>query len=467
MSPLWSFKAFMAGTGAEGAESAAAPINGISIDTRSLQPGDAYFAIQGDVHDGHKFVPQAFEKGASIAVVSKPCEGEGPKALVPDVLAAMGSLAAAARARSKARIAAVTGSVGKTSSKQALQLALGASGQVHVSDKSYNNHWGVPLSLARLPQEAEFAVFEIGMNHPGEITPLVKLVRPHAALITIVAPVHIGFFKSLDEIAAAKAEIFDGLEADGTAVLNRDNDYFDYLSAQAKAGGAGRIISFGAHEAADMRLNMLAQHDGYSCVSARLLGEETLYKLGAPGRHMVLNSLGVLGVVEALGADLALAALALAGMQPEAGRGGRSILGLRGGTAVLIDESYNANPASMRAALSLLAAARPGAGGRRIAVLGDMLELGDAAERLHAELADELGGIDKLFACGPHMAALWAKVPAGARGIYAENSSQLADALCESVASGDVVMIKGSLGSRMGLLAEALKARYPAPEPRQ
>lgn len=464
MMPLWSYEEFVAGCGSRPDGAKPSDITGVSIDTRTLVPGDAYFAIKGDVHDGHKFVAQAFENGASIAVISQDCPGEGPKARVGDTLDALTSLGKAARARSKARIAAVTGSVGKTSSKEALRLALAANGHVHVSDKSYNNHWGVPLSLARLPHDAEYAVFEIGMNHPGEITPLVNLVRPHAALITTVAPVHIGFFKSLDEIAEAKAEIFDGLEKDGVAVLNRDNSYFDYLSKRAKRGGAGRIISFGEHEEANLRLKMMAQHDMDSCVSAWLFGQEAIYKLGAPGKHMVLNSLGVLGIVEALGADLALAAFALNNLKPAKGRGARSFLNLQGGNATLIDESYNANPASMRAALTLLAGTKPGRGGRRIAVLGDMLELGDQADQLHAELADEINGVDLVLACGPHMRALWDRLPASIQAFYGETSENLKSSLCNLVQNGDVVMIKGSLGSKMGLLAEALKARYPAPE---
>lgn len=465
MTALWSHEAFVAGTGGvlEGAPKRA--ITGISIDTRTLQPGDAYFAIKGDVHDGHKFVAQALENGASVAVVSQDCAGAGPVVRVEDTLAAMRALAVAARARSRARIAAVTGSVGKTSSKEALRLALAANGRVHVSDKSYNNHWGVPLSLARLPEDADYAVFEIGMNHPGEITPLVRLVQPHAVLITTVAPVHIGFFDSLDQIAEAKAEIFDGLAEGGVAVLNRDNAYFDFLKDRALARGAGRVVSFGEDARAELRLKMLAQHETDSCVAAWLHGEEAIYKLGAPGRHMVINSLGVLGIAEALGADLALSAFALAHLRAAEGRGARSTLQLRSGAATLIDESYNANPASMRAALNLLTAARPGAGGRRIAVLGDMLELGAQSEALHAELADELEGVDLVFASGPNMRALWARLPKPLRGVYGETSEELKTPLCERVQSGDVIMIKGSLGSRMGLLAEALKARYSAPEP--
>ena len=274
----------------------------------------------------------------------------------------------------------VTGSVGKTGTKEALRLALARSGETHASVASYNNHWGVPLSLARCPASARYAVFEMGMNHAGEIEPLTRLVRPHVAIVTTVEPVHLEFFGSVEAIADAKAEIFRGLEPGGAAVINRDNPQFARLAARAKSAGVERIVSFGEHAKADARLIKCALHPDCSTVQARILGTDVTYKLGAPGRHVVLNSLAVLAAASLAGADLALAALALADLKPPSGgRGARITLDLPGGTALLIDESYNANPASMRAALALLGQAPMGPRGRRIAVLGDMLELGRAA----------------------------------------------------------------------------------------
>jgi UDP-N-acetylmuramoyl-tripeptide--D-alanyl-D-alanine ligase len=462
MKPLWRLEDFVAGAGGSLGGNTR-DVTGISIDTRTLEPGDAYFAITGNVHDGHKFVAQALEKGAALAVVRHDYEGGGALLRVEEPLEALEGLALAARARSAARIAAVTGSVGKTGAKEALRLALGAGARVHVSEKSYNNQWGVPLCVARLPEDAEFAVFEIGMNHPGEITPLVGLVRPHVALITTVEPVHIGYFESLEAIAAAKAEILDGLEPGGVAVLNRDNGFFAFLEKRAKAAGAGRVLGFGAHEEADVRLKDAALHERDSCVAARICDHDAIYKMGAPGRHMVLNSLGILAVVEALGADLALAALALADVRAPQGRGARSRLKVPGGEIVLIDESYNANPASMRAALSLLATTKTGKGGRRIAVLGDMLELGDHAPDLHAALALEVvaAQVDLVFASGANMKKLWENIPPVMRGAYSETAGGLETRLLEEIRGGDVVMIKGSLASCMGPLAETLKNRYP------
>ncbi len=462
MNPLWSFKDFVAATGGN-IQGDAPDIGGISIDTRTLCPGDAYFAITGDVHDGHDFIPQAFAAGASVAVVAKDYQGEGALLRVDDPLGALGALAVAARARSHAGIIAVTGSVGKTGSKEALKLALAPGGAVHVSEKSYNNQWGVPLSLARMPAGAKYGVFEIGMNHPGEITPLVKLVRPHAVLITTVEAVHIGFFKSIEAIAAAKAEIFDGLEPGGSAVLNRDNVHFAFLEERAMAGGAGKIIGFGEAQGAKARVESFELYENGSYVKATICGHQISYKIGAPGRHMVINSLGVLAGVAALGGDVSAAALALADLRPPQGRGARVPLAVNGERATLIDESYNANPASMRAALSVLGAANCTRGGRRIAVLGDMLELGEFAGQLHEELAQQVAGtkVDMVFSCGEQMAVFWDKIPQAIRGAYSRTARGLQDQLVDEIRGGDVVMIKGSLGSKMGPLAEALEKRYP------
>jgi UDP-N-acetylmuramoyl-tripeptide--D-alanyl-D-alanine ligase len=384
-----------------------------------------------------------------------------PLLIVPDVLDGLRALSRAARARSKASIVAVTGSVGKTSTKEALKLAFSRDGETHASSASFNNHWGVPLSLARLPEEARYGVFEIGMNHAGEITPLVKLVRPQVAIITTIEPVHLEFFASVAEIADAKAEIFSGLEPGGAAVLNRDNAQFSRLRRHATAAGIDKIIGFGEHADAEARLVKVALQPESSTVEADILGHRIAYKLGAPGKHLVLNSLAVLAAVSLAGADLALCALALADLQPAAGRGTRIALEVPGGEALLIDESYNANPASMRAALALLGQAEVRHRGRRIAVLGDMLELGDKGRRMHGELADAVAGnADLVYCAGPLMEALWQALPSERRGGYAVNSAALEPDVLAAVRAGDVIMVKGSNGSKMAPIAKALATRY-------
>ena len=370
--------------------------------------------------------------------------------------------ARAARARSQAKIVGVTGSVGKTGTKEALRLTLARQGETHASAASYNNHWGVPLSLARCPASARYGVFEMGMNHAGEIAPLTRLVRQQVAIITTVEPVHLEFLASLEAIADAKAEIFLGLEPGGAAVINRDNPQFARLEKSAKQAGVDRIVSFGEHARADARLLKCSLQSENSTVQARILGADVTYKLGAPGRHLVLNSLAVLAAVALVGADLALAALALAELQPASGRGSRIALDLPGGTVLLIDESYNANPASMHAALALLGHADVGALGRRIAVLGDMLELGPRGPDLHRELVAAILAheIDLVFCCGPLMRALWEALPSSRRGGYAEASTGLEPHVLSAIQPGDAVMVKGSLGSRMAPIVKALASRY-------
>lgn len=321
--------------------------------------------------------------------------------------------------------------------------------------------------MARMPRDAAFGVFEIGMNHAGEITPLTKMVRPHVAMITCIAESHLGHFASLDEIADAKAEIFQGLEPDGVAVLLRDDKYFDHLTAAAQEAGVGRVVSFGRHEAADVRLDKVVLHQTCSCVRASVEGEEVCYKVGAAGEHMAVNSLAVLAAAKLAGGDLARGAIALAGMQAAKGRGVRSKRVAPGGHFVIIDESYNANPTSMRAALALLASATPKGHGRRIAVIGDMLELGDQSGSLHKDLLEPIvsGGIDVVFACGEHMAELWKVLPAELHGVYGKTSEEIRDPLLEAIGAGDVVMVKGSLGSRMGPLVSAIENKFkPAPD---
>jgi UDP-N-acetylmuramoyl-tripeptide--D-alanyl-D-alanine ligase len=460
--PLWTIEAAASAMRASRQGALPSHFDGVSIDSRTAGPGEAFFAIQGDNRDGHDFVPAALAGGAGLAVVAAAQRGRfAPDArllMVDDVLQALRDLAAAARARSDARIVAVTGSVGKTSTKEALRLALGSDGETHASVASYNNHWGVPLSLARAPQSARYAVFEIGMNHAGEIEPLTRLVRPHVAVITTVEPVHLEFFGSLDAIADAKAEIFAGVEPDGTAVINRDNGQYARLRRHAQQAGVARIVTFGEHAEADARLVKCALHAEGSTVQARILGADLTYTLGAPGRHLVMNSLAVLAAAVLAGADLARAALALADLKPAAGRGTREILRWDGHSALLIDESYNANPASMRAALALLGQTP----GRRVAVLGDMLELGAAGAHLHRGLADAVAenGIDLVFCCGPLMRALWDALPPARRGGYADTSAALEPDVVSAIRPGDVLMVKGSLGSRMAPIVKAIQRQY-------
>jgi UDP-N-acetylmuramoyl-tripeptide--D-alanyl-D-alanine ligase len=462
---LWTIAELIAATGGALRGSVSVSLTGVSIDSRSVGKGDVFAAIKGDRVDGHDYVQGALKAGAGVAIVSRPTEemaASGPLLIVDDVLKALEKIGLAARARSKAQIIAVTGSVGKTSTKEMLRLALSASGYTHASVASFNNHWGVPLTLARMPADTAYGVFEIGMNHAGEITPLVKMVRPHIAVITTVVGVHLGYFSSVEEIADAKAEIFSGVEPGGHAVLNRDNEHFDRLSAAARKAGISDIVSFGRNAASDVKLERSVLHSDCSCVTASIQGEPVIFKLGIPGEHMVLNSLAALAAVKLAGADLARASLALAAAQPAKGRGVQSLLKAPGGRILLIDESYNANPFSVRAALALLRRAEPGKNGRRIAVLGDMLELGDEAASLHAGLASAVdeAKVDVLYASGPLMAHLWDKTPPSRRGAYAEKSDGLAASLLGGLKAGDVVMVKGSLGSRMGPLVDAIRGQF-------
>ena len=467
MSALWTLDAMAAAMNAERSGTLPGEVSGISIDSRSAAKGEAFFAIRGDNRDGHDFVDAALKSGGGLAVTARAQRAryaaDLPLLIVDDVLEALRDLARAARVRTQAKVIAVTGSVGKTGTKEALRLALSGDGETHVSAASYNNHWGVPLSLARCPQEAHYAVFEIGMNHAGEITPLTKLVRPHVAIVTSVEPVHLEYFGSIEKIVDAKAEIFAGIEPGGAAVLNRDNGQYARLEAAAKAAGISRIVTFGEHADAEAKLLRASLQADSSTVEARILGENVTYKLGAPGRHIVHNSLAVLAAAVLVGADLALAALALVNLKPAAGRGARAKLRLPGGSALLIDESYNANPASMAAAIALLGQAPVGKRGRRIAVLGDMLELGPPGADLHRGLAAPLAaaGIDLVFCSGPSMRALWEALPSGRRGGYAETAAALEPAVLDAIRDGDAVMVKGSLGSKMGPIVKALERQFP------
>ncbi|HEY8565770.1 MAG TPA: UDP-N-acetylmuramoylalanyl-D-glutamyl-2,6-diaminopimelate--D-alanyl-D-alanine ligase [Beijerinckiaceae bacterium] len=461
--PLWTSDELVAAMDAR-LDGPVAPATGASIDTRTLEPGDLFFAIQGEARDGHDFVASALAKGAAAAVVASDraaeLAGSGPLVVVDDVLEAMRRLGVAARRRAPVQAVAVTGSVGKTGTKEALRLALTRQRPTHASVASYNNHWGVPLTLARMPRETRYGVFEVGMNHAGEIAPLTRLIRPHVALVTTVEPVHIEFFRSLSGIADAKGEIFGGLEPGGTAVLPRDNPHYERLRAHALSSAAGRIVTFGEHADADIRAERIVVEPGQSIVEARVLGTPLLFRVGMPGRHIAVNALGALGVVKALGADLALAGLALAELTPPVGRGERTRLHLAAGEAILIDESYNANPASMRAALAALAATKPGSRGRRVAVLGDMLELGPEGPSMHGALQEPAAVADIVFAAGPLMRHLVDALPPERRGGYAATAAELEPEVLAALRPGDVVMIKGSNGVRMSRIVQALKARF-------
>ena len=469
MSALWTGDALVAATGGRPIGQMPEAIGGISIDTRTLKPGDAFYAIKGEAMDGHDFATAAVKAGAGVLVVAEgklPALGRltAPMIVVPDVLVALEKTGEAARARSSAKIIAVTGSAGKTSTKEALRHALSAVGKVHASDKSFNNHWGVPLTLARLPQDCDYAIFEIGMNHAGEIRPLVKMVRPHVAIITLIAAAHLGHFKNLEEIARAKAEIFEGLEPGGTALINRDDLRFKLLERLAKAQGVKKVRGFGENAKAEYRLVSCDATPEGSAIRVRVGANDITARIGAPGRHVVQNALAVLGAAHLTGADVETVAQALATLEAEAGRGRRHVLRHPDGAFTLIDESYNANPASMKAAMELLQATPVGGEGRRIAVLGDMLELGAHSQKLHASLADviEATGIATVLLAGPEMKALAERLPEGVTLEYQPDVTALKPVLLETVRPGDVVMIKSSKGIGFSKLVDALISTFPA-----
>lgn len=475
---LWTFDNLVAAAEGRADGAPGCAIGGFSIDTRSLEPGDVFVALK-DQRDGHAFVTNAFAAGAAAALVAEGYErktGDGALIRVSDPLAALEKIGRAARARlgPDARVVAVTGSAGKTTTKDMLRAAAEAvaPGAVHASVKSFNNHWGVPLTLARMPASTRFAIFEIGMNHAGEITPLSRMVAPHAAIVTTVEAVHLAHFGSVADIAEAKAEIFAGLVPGGAAIIPADNPHAAVLSERARDAGAG-IVTFGEAQGASVRL--VASDLSARPARVRVLAGGRIdveYSLGLSGRHNALNSLAVVAALMSLGLDdekIATAIAALASIAPPAGRGTQEWL-TEGGSAwkkiLLIDESYNANPASMRAALSNLHLVRHWTGGpitgRRIAVLGDMLELGADAPRLHAELneAIDAAGVDLVFASGENMAHLFEALAPGKRGAWAADAKGIEKALLDAVRPGDVVMVKGSNGSRMFVLVDALRKRY-------
>jgi UDP-N-acetylmuramoyl-tripeptide--D-alanyl-D-alanine ligase len=466
---LWTWDALVAaadGT-ADGADPG--PITNISIDSRAIGAGELFVALK-DRRDGHDFVTGAFKAGASAALVSfeyqrKP--GDGALIRVDDTLTGLERIGMAARARLslQARVIAVTGSVGKTTTKEMLRACLSRLGPTHAADKSFNNHWGVPLTLSRMPADTRYGVFEIGMNHAGEITPLTKMVRPHVAIVTTVAPVHLENFSGVEEIAAAKAEIFAGLEAGGSAILNADNEHFAFLKKEAEAVGAA-ICSFGSVEGATVQLER-TQEDAWQTIVAAKIGQgdgcqAVSYAVSLPGRHIVMNSLAVVGALSEIGADLSGALAGLGQMSAPQGRGVRVELACRGGKALLIDESYNANPVSMRAAIAVLGSVSRSGYPRRIAVIGDMLELGEDKSRFHEDLEGPLSeaGVDLVFTVGPIAKALFDKLPEKMRGAAADGPSGIEEKLLATLQGGDVVMIKGSNGTRTFELAAAIRRQF-------
>ena len=443
--------------------------NGVSIDTRTLQQGDLFVALQ-DIRDGHDFVAAALAKGAAAALVSRIPDGLAPDApllVVPDVLRALEHLAAFARARTRARVIGVTGSVGKTSTKDMLRTILSGQGRTHAAEASYNNHWGVPLTLARLPPDTDFAVIEIGMNHPGEIAPLARLAKLDIALITAIAPAHLEAFGGLDGIAAEKASICDGLSAQGTAILPLDTPTAPILLAAARTA-VSNVVTFGQDPAADYHLAHVTVTDAATVVRATRKGANFLYKVMSPGRHFALNGLAALAVADALGLDPMIAATDLGRWSPPPGRGTRERITLdpvEGLSFDLIDDAFNANPASLAAALDVLIAARPQdqvgriSGGRRIAILGDMLELGPTETALHLAVAYHpgLSAITTIHCVGPRMAALHQALPRAQRGQWVATAPELALAARALIDAGDVVLVKGSKGIKVSLVVDALR----------
>jgi UDP-N-acetylmuramoyl-tripeptide--D-alanyl-D-alanine ligase len=433
---------------------------GVSIDSRTVGKGDLFIALAGPNHDGHDHVAGALKAGAAAALVHRIPEGVGsdaPLVLVEDTLEGLRRLGAASRARTQAKIVGVTGSVGKTGTKEMLKLALGEA-DTHASVGSFNNHWGVPLSLARMPAGSGKAVLELGMNHAGEIAPLTALVRPDIAIVTTVEAVHLEFFDSTKEIAEAKAEIFTGVVPGGIAILPRDNPYYGLLRERAEEAGVKRFATFGIHIEADARLLDFAVVRDQTLVFAMIKDKPISYAIGVPGRPWAMNSLAVLLAADAAGIPVAEAAAALAHMTPPKGRGERKSLAWRGGAITVIDESYNASPVSVRASLATLGSMEPGRAGRRVAVLGDMLELGPQGPALHRGLAEQVNqfGIDLVFTAGPLMGNLYDALQSEKKGGHASDSAQLAPMVAARLTAGDVVMVKGSAGSRMGRVVSHL-----------
>ncbi len=468
MQPLWSVAEAVAATGGRPEGLSDGPLWAVSIDSREIVPEALFVAIKGDTHDGHDFVAAALDAGAAAAIVSESwfaAHGGTRLIVVPDTLAALRALGAAARARSRALIVAVTGSAGKTTTKEAIRTVLGAAGPVHFSIKSFNNHWGVPLMLARLPREAQFGVFEIGMNHAGEITPLTLLVRPHVAVVTTVAAAHLEFVPSVTAIAEAKAEILLGLEAGGTVVLNGDHDHVHVLFARARERGIGSVVTYGYDADCDWQIGAPEQAGGKTFARVTHDGEAYDLNLAVRGRHMVANATAALAVAHLAGVDRYVALRALAGFGAPEGRGESTRLGPEERPLLLVDESYNANVASMIAAMEVFAELVP-PGGRKVLVLGDMLELGPQGEELHRNLKNAVlsTGATQVFLVGkaiePLAEALGDETVTG----RARRIEDLLEPILSSLAFGDAVMVKGSKGVRLARLVAEIKQRFAAAE---
>lgn len=461
---LWDIDDFLAATGGRPLGDMPEGINGISIDTRTLELQDAFFAIKGDQFDGHEFVTKAEGAGASLAVVSeeKLVALGGvtlPLVVVGDVLQAMEQLGIASRARSKARIIAVTGSVGKTTTKEMLRTLLSASGKVHASLASYNNHWGVPLTLARMPQNSQYGIFEIGMNHPDEITPLVKMVRPHGAVITTVAAAHLGAFSSVNKIAIAKGEIFSGVESGGFALINRDIKQFSMLSKMAKEAGLDKVLGFGEKRGSKFAIKDVLPTSRGSHVSARLERKNVEFDIALPGLHMVFNLIAAIGAALLVGAEMDKTLAAVSTIGAVKGRGESEVYGEGRRAITLIDESYNANPASMEASLNVLGMHLPMGRGKRVAVLGDMLELGKSSHKLHKELLKPIRAakVEKVWLVGEAIEPLGKLLEKKEFAGHFENAELMRDALIAKIRPGDVIMFKASLGIKFGPVVAAVK----------
>ena len=451
--PLWTRDEAVHAT--QGTSSQEWSASGISIDTRTLEPGDLFVALS-DQRDGHDFVKNAFARGAAAALVSHVPDGleaDAPLLLVKDVQKALENLGQAARARSQAKIIAITGSVGKTSTKEMLRVMLSEQGTTHASVASYNNHWGVPLTLARMPSDTEFGIFEIGMNHPGEIAPLARQVAPHVALVTTVSAAHLEAFENIEGIAQEKASIMEGLVSGGKVVLNADLMTSDVL--QRTAENLGHSPLWFGKTATDARLLEVSLTEDMVEAQASLLGEMISFRLNSLGSHFAMNALGALSAASAAGADTTKSINALATWQPPKGRGGRHLIEAPFGRFELIDDAYNANPASMEAALDVLALSQAK---RRIAILGDMRELGKEASAIHGELANlkAIDKVDVVHTVGPHMCALRARLNETQRGIHAHNAADLLPLLDELFCVGDCVLVKASLGTGLGAIVNAI-----------
>ena len=467
MNALWTSSDAVAATG--GHTTAAWSAHGVSIDTRTLQPGDLFVALK-DIRDGHDFVALALEKGAAAALVTHKPAGvadNAPMLIVPDVLKALAALGCAARTRTHARIVAITGSVGKTSTKEMLRTVLSTQGKCHAAEASYNNHWGVPLTLARMPADTDFAVIEIGMSNPGEITPLSQMTRPHVAMVTTVAAAHLASFDNLAGIALEKASIMDGLEPDGVAVLNADIETSQVLQDHAKNLGVRQVL-FG-EAGLDWAVHNVRLCGDVTVINASGGGEDYLFKLSVPGRHFAMNAVGVLAVTDALGADPVAASLDIANWLPPAGRGTREVIvtdmANDGESLELLDDAFNANPSSLAASLEVLAVSKPTDNvgrivkGRRVAILGDMLELGEGEVQMHRDLASNkhLQSVHLIHCAGPLMHHLWQALPEDQRGQWAQTAAELVPKVPRLVDAGDVVLVKGSKGSKVSEIVDAIR----------